>query len=97
MRAIAAKIFGDGKLVKVPLSHPMFSKVYPIKSVVCKGAAVEPEFEGVEVNGRLIFVFTKQDYGCSWGATCCTSGCSGVAQEDSYKVVTNIVVYALTE
>jgi len=97
VRAIAAKIFGDGKLARVPISHAIFSKVYPIKTVVCKGAAVEPEFDGVEINGRLVFVFTKQDYGCSWGNSCCTSGCAGVAQEDSYKVVTNIVVYALTE
>ena len=96
-RALAAKLFGEGKLAKVPPSHPIFSKVYPIKAVSVKGVATAPAFEGVEVNGRLVFLFTAQDYGCSWGNTCCTSGCSGVAQEDSYRMMTNIAVQALTE
>lgn len=97
MRAIVQKLFGD-KLARIALTHPIYSKVYPIKTVGMKGGTpVEPDLEGVEVNGRLVLVYTRTDYGCSWGNPCCTSECRGVAQEDSYRVMTNVAVYALTE
>ncbi len=97
MRALAAKLFTAEKLVRIDPSHPIFSKVYPLQTIHVDDVEIAPEFEGVEINGRIAFLKTRHDIGCSWGNDCCTSSCAGVSQEDSYKLMTNIVAYALTE
>ncbi|MBI2898780.1 MAG: DUF4159 domain-containing protein [Planctomycetes bacterium] len=97
VRAIAVRIFGENGIAKLAADHPLFSKVYPMQSVRIGGVAAAPEFEGAAARGRLAFLLTRQDYACSWGGASCSSGCRGVAGEDSYRMMTNIVVTALTE
>jgi hypothetical protein len=97
MRDLAGRLFDGATPARIGASHPIFSRVYPIKTVRVSDRDVEPEFEGIEINGRLAFLSTRHDLGCSWGQECCTSSCAGVSQEDSYRLMTNIVVFALTE
>ncbi len=96
VRTLAAKL-SSTPLARVKADHPIFNRVYDIKEVTLKGKPVAPEFHALERKGRIVFLFTNHDYGCSWGNPCCTSGCSGVTSEDSYRMMTNMIAYALLE
>jgi len=95
-RAIAEKL-SMGPLERLRNDHPIFTKVYDLREMKVARKGVPVEFWGIVRNGRVVFLFTNIDFGCSWGNTCCSSGCTGVSSEDSYRMLTNIVVYSLLE
>ncbi len=96
IRLLAEKL-AMGTFDRIPNDHPIITRVYDMRTITLKGKKVAPEFWALKRNDRIVLLFTNHDHGCSWGNPCCTSGCSGVASEDSYRMMTNIVAYALLE
>jgi len=86
-------IFPEHKLVKLPMSHPVFSIVNQIPRLTDKHG--EPAFvEGMEVNGRLVMVYSKDGLNdVSNARGCCCCGGNMIAE--SVLVNVNVFTYAL--
>lgn len=86
-------IFPEYKLVKLPMSHPVFSTVNQISRLTDKHGALA-YIEGVEVNGRLVMVYSKDglnDVANAKGCCCC----GGNMIIESVLVNVNVFTYAL--
>ena len=86
-------VFPEYKLVKLPMSHPVFSTVNQISQLTDKHGA--PAFiEGMEINGRLVMVYSKDglnDVANARGCCCC----GGNMIAESVLVNVNVFTYAL--
>ena len=85
--------FPDRDLAKIPMSHPMFSTVHSISRLTCKNGNTAL-LEGLEVNGRIALVYSKEglnDIANAKGCCCC----GGNQINDSAKVNVNIFTYSL--
>ncbi len=86
-------IFPEGKLVKLPMSHPVFSTVKTITRLTDKHG--QPAFiEGMEVNGRLVMIYSKDglnDVSNAKGCCCC----GGNMIVEAVLVNVNAMTYAL--
>ncbi len=86
-------ILPEAKLVKIPMSHEVFSTVYKIPSLSLKGGS-STLVEGVELNGRLVMIYSTEglnDVGNAKGCCCC----GGNQIRESERVNVNILMYAL--
>jgi len=86
-------IFPEYKLVKLPMSHPVFSIVNQITRLTDKHGG--PAFiEGLEINGRLVMVYSKDGLNdVSNARGCCCCGGNMIAE--SVLVNVNVFTYAL--
>lgn len=86
-------IFPDAKLVKLPMSHPVFSTVNRINRLTDKKG--QPAFvEGMEIDGRLVMIYSKDglnDVGNAKGCCCC----GGNMIVEAVLVNVNAFTYAL--
>jgi hypothetical protein len=86
-------VFPEHSLSRLPMSHPVFSTVNQITRLTDKHGA--PAFvEGMEVNGRLVMVYSKDglnDVSNAQGCCCC----GGNMIEESVLVNVNVFTYAL--
>ncbi|MBA4147535.1 MAG: DUF4159 domain-containing protein [Verrucomicrobia bacterium] len=85
--------FPDNELMKIPMNHPMFSTVHPISRLTCKNGNTAL-LEGLEINGRIALVYSKEglnDIANAKGCCCC----GGNQINDSAKVNVNIFTYSL--
>ena len=97
------KIFPEGKLTKVPPSHPLFRIFYNLKRVryspwveeFPKGVG-EPVLEILKFKGREVLVYSPYDLAWSWQDEVYPPYTRGVKGEDGLKLGTNILVYLLT-
>ncbi len=81
------------KLVKIPMTHPVFSVLNKIDSLKCKNGNTAL-LEGLEVNGRLVMIHSKEglnDVGNAQGCCCC--GGNEILQSAAVNV--NILTYVL--
>jgi hypothetical protein len=86
-------IFPEYKLVKLPMSHPVFSTVNGITRLTDKKGA-QAFIEGLEINGRLVMVYSKDglnDVANAKGCCCC----GGNMIAESVLVNVNVFTYAL--
>jgi hypothetical protein len=86
-------VFPEHKLVKLPMSHPAFSTVNRIGRLTDKKGA-QAYIEGMEVNGRLVMVYSKDglnDVANAKGCCCC----GGNMIMESVLVNVNVFTYAL--
>ena len=85
--------FPEYPLKKIPMSHPIFSIVNPISRLVDKyGNPVS--LEGLEINGRLVMVYSKEglnDVANAEGCCCC----GGNEIQDPARVNVNVFTYAV--
>jgi len=90
------RVFGTNALKPIPMDHVLFRTVYKIgKLELTHGAsAVKPELLGLELNGKIVLVFsphglndTAHTKGC-----CC---CGGNEIRNAIKINVNILTYAL--
>ena len=86
-------MFPDNNLVKLPMNHPVFNVVHHIERLTSKsgGAAY---VEGMEVNGRLVMIYSKEglnDVSNAKGCCCCGGGMI----MESVTVNVNAFTYAL--
>jgi len=107
-RKAIKQIFGKD-LAPIPVEHELFHMMsgYELGKVRCripdtgKASALsaeesirEPAFEGIEVNGRYVVVYSKYDISCALERQQ-TVACAGYLDEDAVKLATNIVLYSL--
>jgi hypothetical protein len=85
--------FPEYPLEKIPMSHPIFSVVNPISRLVEKhGNPVS--LEGLEINGRLVLVYSKDGLNdVEHASGCCC--CGGNEVQDPARVNVNIFTYAV--
>lgn len=86
-------VFPEYKLVKLPMSHPVFSTVNQITRLTDKKGA-SAAIEGMEVNGRLVMVYSKDglnDVSNAKGCCCC----GGNMIVEAVLVNVNVFTYAL--
>jgi hypothetical protein len=85
--------FPEYKLTRIPMSHPIFSVVNKLPRLVDKhGTPVM--LEGLEINGRLAVVYSKEGLNdVAHAEGCCCCGGNEIA--DPAKVNVNIFTYAL--
>ena len=85
--------FPEYPLQKIPMTHPIFSIVNPIPSLVEKhGNAVS--LEGLEINGRLVLIYSKEGLNDVENAKGCCC-CGGNEIKDPAKVNVNVFTYAV--
>lgn len=85
--------FPDHNLARIPMSHPIFSTVNKISRLTDKyGKATL--VEGLEIDGRLVLVYSKDglnDVSNAKGCCCC----GGNQISECVKVNVNVLTYAL--
>lgn len=86
-------ILPDAKLVRIPMTHPVFSTVYQIPSLSLKGGGTTL-VEGVELNGRLVMIYSTEGLNDAKHAKGCCC-CGGNMILESEQVNVNILMYAL--
>lgn len=80
-------------LQKIPMTHPIFSIVNPIPRLVEKhGKPVS--LEGLEINGRLVLVYSKEGLNDVENAKGCCC-CGGNEIQNPAKVNVNVFTYAV--
>lgn len=86
-------IFPEHKLVKLPMSHPVFSTVNAITRLTDKQGK-QAFIEGMEIDGRLVMVYSKDglnDVANAKGCCCC----GGNMIVEAVLVNVNVFTYAL--
>ncbi len=86
-------ILPDAELVRIPMTHPVFSTVYQIPGLSLKGGGTTL-VEGVELNGRLVMIYSTEGLNDAKNAKGCCC-CGGDMILESQQVNVNILMYAL--
>jgi hypothetical protein len=85
--------FPEYPLQAIPMTHPVFSVVNPIPRLVEKhGKTVS--LEGLEINGRLVLVYSKDGLNDVQHASGCCC-CGGDEIQDPARVNVNVFTYAV--
>jgi hypothetical protein len=85
--------FPEYALQAIPMTHPIFSTVNPITHLVEKhGKTVS--LEGLEINGRLVLVYSKDGLNDVQHATGCCC-CGGDEIQGPARVNVNVFTYAV--
>ena len=107
-RKAIKQVFGED-LKPIPKDHVMFHSTqgFDIDKVKLRLPATgqasainaeetlsDPIFEGIEVNGRYVVVYSKYDISCALERQQ-TVACAGYLNEDAVKLAVNVVLYAL--
>jgi hypothetical protein len=85
--------FPEYPLQKIPMTHPIFSIVNPIPQLMDKNDKIV-SLEGVEINGRLVLVYSKDGLNDVHNAEGCCC-CGGNEVQDPAKVNVNVFTYAV--
>lgn len=109
-RELVTQLYPDAPLKTIDLKHEIFTEEigHELKKVRRRTAEgtgpnvplsasikdVDPVLEGVEVDGRLVIVYSKYDLSCALERQAALS-CEGYVSEDATKLATNIVLYSL--
>ena len=91
-----AAVFPDVPLAPLDLAHPVFHTVYDIDRLDCKKSNGQAHLEGLEIDGKIVLVFSSDglnDTGKAGGNCCC---CGGNEILNSRQVNVNLLAYTLT-
>lgn len=90
-------IFPNHELVQLDADHPVFHTVYDIKSSSYRSGDIKlPELWGLEIDGRIVLVWSPDGLNdtANAGPSCC---CCGGNEVKSAKLINvNLLAYALT-
>jgi len=104
-RDLVKQIFPKHGLERLPLDHKVFRIKYSINTVeyrpILRKELPKPEdrkpfLEAVVVNGRAVLLYSKYDFGCAFEGFPCAA-CRGLELNSAEKLLTNILLYAMTE
>jgi len=111
-RDLMRELFGRGSLKRIPMTHELFTRKigFDIKTVkrrmpesASKTAkinastkTVEPYLEGIEVDGRLVVIYSKLDISCALERQA-SIACAGYVEADAMKIGINVMLYALMQ
>lgn len=90
------RIFPDNDLVKIPMEHKIFKTVFDVTSVRLKKSQGTATLEGLEIDGRIVLVYSPEglnDTANAGGGCCC---CGGNEVRNSQEINVNVLTYALT-
>ncbi len=95
-RSEIAAVFPMLKLSRLDHSHPVFHTVYDIDRLDCKKSAGEAHLEGLEIDGKIVLIFSSDGLNdtANAGGNCCC--CGGNEVTNSRQVNVNLLAYALT-
>jgi hypothetical protein len=88
-------IFPDRKLAEVPMDHPIFRTVFEIQRLPMSHGG-EAKLYGLTIAGKIVLIYSPDglnDTGTMHGCCCC----GGNEIEESQKVNSNILAYALLQ
>ncbi|RMF70714.1 MAG: DUF4159 domain-containing protein, partial [Planctomycetota bacterium] len=103
-RKLVRQLFPEGEMRRLPSNHGVFRGPpgFDLSRVGYKEAALkddpgrnEPELWGLELEGRLVIVYSPYALGCGLDGHTCYN-CRGLLDEDARKLAANLVLYALT-
>ncbi len=87
-------IFGASSLQAVPMSHPVFSTVFPITALEAGKKPTSGHLDGVSVNGKLVIIYSGDGLNDSANSrNCCC--CGGSELGNALQINANILSYAL--
>lgn len=88
-------MFGELKLKKLPMSHPVFHTVYDIGKLVTKSSQ-PAALEALEIDGKIVLIYSREGLNdtANAGPGCCC--CGGNEILNARKVNANLLAYALT-
>ncbi len=107
-RKAIQQIFGQ-QLKPIPVEHEMFHSMqgFDVRKVKrripapgqssalhAEESVGEPLFEGIEINGKYVVVYSKYDISCALERQQ-TVACAGYLNEDAVKLAVNVVLYAM--
>jgi hypothetical protein len=101
-RELMKKTFPASPLRPIPPDHELFTDRigYDIRKLPVNfpapGAVAAPALEGIEVDGRLVVIYSKYDVGCALEKQA-GKDCKGYTHESALKLATNVVLYTLKE
>ncbi len=85
------KVLGKNELKKISMTHPVFRTVKKIKKLE---AGKEAFLEGIEINGKVVVLYSPEGLNNSQNAEGCCC-CGGNEISNAMDVMVNIFVYAL--
>ena len=85
--------FPDNALKKIPMTHPIFSIVHQIPRLTDKHGRLAA-LEGLELNGRLVLIYSKEGLNDVEHATGCCC-CGGNELSNPVRVNVNVFTYAV--
>ncbi len=103
-RRLVRQMFPEATLQQLPLDHPVFQgrPGFDVRQVKYSPDVVrtqpdrnEPELWGLEIDGRLVTVYSPYSLGCGLTGEA-FDGCWGLASEDARRLAANIILYAVT-
>jgi hypothetical protein len=107
-RALAKRLFPESELKQIPVTHELFGNTpggsdpigYDLSRVqytkTMPRTEGEPFLEGIELDGRLVVIYSKYDIGCALERHQ-GSDCRGYTHESAVKIATNVILYALLQ
>lgn len=103
-RKLAAELFPDHKLEKLPPTHPILigEPGVPIKAIEYRPAVRaeqpnlnEPQLEGIDLDGRTVVVYSRFSIDCGLDGHKCFA-CRGIEPHDALRIAGNVILYALS-
>ena len=104
-RTLVKQIFPKHSLERLPLDHKVFRIKYSINTVAYlpilkkelpEADRTRPLVEAVVVDGRAVLVYSKYDFGCGFEGFPCAA-CRGLELKSGERLLTNILLYGMTE
>jgi len=100
-REMVAQLYPGRQMVQLKRMHDLYKKTWFVIDKVKYSRGVDPNMtdpilEGLEVNGRLVIVYSKFDLSCALERHP-TFACRGYSTKDAFRVAANILLYALRQ
>jgi len=96
------RVLPEAELTPVAVDHPVYSTVFPVRTVRYTPAVVKahpelqaPLLEGIALGGELRVIYSPFDLEAGWQGTEHPL-CRGVAPESAMELGVNVVLYAVT-
>jgi len=101
-RELMKQTFPGAPLRPIPPDHELFTDRigYDIRKLPVNfptpGTIAAPALEGIEIDGRLVVIYSKYDVGCALEKQA-GKDCKGYTHESATKLATNVVLYTLKQ
>ncbi len=90
------KVFPGRTLSPISMDHKIFKTVFDVTSVRLKKSSGSATLEGLEIDGRIVLIYSPEglnDTANAGGGCCC---CGGNEVRNSQEINVNVLTYALT-
>lgn len=111
-RELVRQLYPDQPLKQIPADHELFSasvgheireatrrRLVPGEATASMKAQMEttpPILEGIEIDGRLVVIYSKYDISCALEHQA-SLACDGYVEADALRIAVNVVLYSLLQ